>query len=106
MDTSDRDESASIKLDFQNEMEVERFYTLLCANLNANYEEDLFCMNDFCCSMMHGRIIHQHWHKLIKINLATGTRVFDDQSRQNYIRPLWKEDVKNSYESSRRAFLQ
>ena len=58
-DTADRDEGASIKWDFQNEMKAERFYTSLCANLNADYEEDLFCMNEFCCSIMHRRTMRQ-----------------------------------------------
>ena len=61
------------------DVKVERLYTSLCANLNADYEEDLFCMNEFCCSMIHRRTLRQQWDKLIRIILATGTRVFGDK---------------------------
>ena len=105
-DTADRDEGASFKWDFQNEMKVDWFYTTLCANLDAGYDEDLFCMNEFCCSMMHRRTICQQKDKLITTILTTGTTVFGDESRQTYIRPGWNEYVKNCYEESRRAFLQ
>ena len=87
-------------------MKVERFSSSLCASSDADYEEDLFCMNEFCYSMMHRRTIRQYWDKLIRIILATGTTVFGSKSRQTYIKPRRSEYVKNCYEESRRAFLQ